>query len=268
MKTLWVGIDEAGLGPVLGPLCLSAVCSLEFQSAGEIKDSKALYSGKSLKRLVGTLEEHLGVLDEDKLQSGLVDQFSEGEPWFSQRKERVLHLCGDGKGDAWSMSIGVRALNESFNRTGNKSTTQTEFLGELIRKILEDREEERVEFLVDRLGGRKRYTEVLEGWGFRVQSKRESAQKSSYGSDFQGRQIHFCFEVKADAQYPVVSLASCLSKLRREKAMEGFNSWWREKCPKVRPTAGYWEDGLRFLSEIEKVRGESKIDLLNLKRQK
>lgn len=267
-KTLWVGVDEAGLGPVLGPLCLSAVCSSDFQSPGELQDSKALYAGKNLKRLIGSLEEHLGTLDQSRLQSNHIDLPSPSEPWFSQHEEGVFSLEGARGHQAWSLSIGVEALNRSFDSTGNKSTTQIYFLGLLIKAVLEDRREQRVEFLVDRLGGRKRYAEVLEEWGFRVQSKRESTQSSSYGTDFEGRQVHFNFEVKADAHYPVVSLASCLSKLRREWAMSAFNTWWREKCPYVKPTAGYWEDGLRFLSEIENVRGDSKIDLLNLKRQK
>ena len=269
MKTLWVGIDEAGLGPVLGPLCLSAVSSLEFQEAGEQRDSKSLYGGKNLKRLVGALESHLGTIDETYLRNRLVDDPSLEEPWFGGDEQGVCHLLGSQEGrEAWSLSIGVRPLNDSFARTENKSATQIEYLGTLIHQILKDRGEQRVEFLVDRLGGRKRYAQVLEGWGFRVQSKRESPQSSSYGCEYLDRQLFFRFEVKADASYPVVALASCLSKLRREWAMEAFNHWWQNHCKGIRPTAGYWEDGLRFLSEIEKIRGESKIDLLNLKRQK
>jgi len=268
LRTLWVGVDEAGLGPVLGPLCLSAVSSSQFQQAGEVCDSKALYAGKNLSRLVRALEGHLGQLDPGPMKKQLVDGPCEGEPWFGTGDQGMFHLPGEGRGKAWSLSLGVGELNASFERTGNKSTTQIEALGKLVERILGDQDEERLEFLVDRLGGRKRYGEVLEGWGFRVQSKRESPTSSTYGAECRGRQVHFRFEVKADAHYPVVALASCLSKLRRERAMEAFNAWWREKCPGVKPTAGYWEDGLRFLSEIENVCGESKMSLLNLKRNK
>ena len=41
-----------------------------------------------------------------------------------------------------------------------------------------------------------------------------------------------------------------ISKYVRELLMGCFNAYWLREVPKLAPTAGYYEDGLRFLRDI------------------
>ena len=49
-----------------------------------------------------------------------------------------------------------------------------------------------------------------------------------------------------------VAYASMISKYLRETLMRRFNAFWKTHLPDVEPTAGYYNDGLRFLKDIDK----------------
>jgi hypothetical protein len=51
-----------------------------------------------------------------------------------------------------------------------------------------------------------------------------------------------------------VALASMLSKYLRESLMRRFNAFWAGHMPEVAPTAGYYNDGTRFLRDIDSKR--------------
>jgi hypothetical protein len=53
-----------------------------------------------------------------------------------------------------------------------------------------------------------------------------------------------------------VAAASMLSKYIREALMTRFNAFWRQHLPQVTPTAGYYQDGSRFLADINDKRLE------------
>jgi hypothetical protein len=53
-----------------------------------------------------------------------------------------------------------------------------------------------------------------------------------------------------------VAIASMLSKYLREALMNRFNAWWKTHLPALEPTAGYYNDGLRFLHDIAAKRRE------------
>ena len=59
--------------------------------------------------------------------------------------------------------------------------------------------------------------------------------------------------VDADEHHLPVALASMLAKYLREVSMACFNAYWQRRLPSLRPTAGYYTDARRFLSEIEPV---------------
>ncbi len=46
------------------------------------------------------------------------------------------------------------------------------------------------------------------------------------------------------------------AKYVRELFMEGLNDFFRAKIDGLRPTAGYYQDGRRFLGEVERVLGD------------
>ena len=58
---------------------------------------------------------------------------------------------------------------------------------------------------------------------------------------------------KADRDDKPVALASMAAKYLRELFMEALNSYFAERVEGLRPTAGYYSDGSRFLEEIEPV---------------
>ena len=47
------------------------------------------------------------------------------------------------------------------------------------------------------------------------------------------------------------SLASMTSKYLREVLMESLNRYFLGMCPELKPTAGYWQDGQRFVKDLE-----------------
>ena len=49
-----------------------------------------------------------------------------------------------------------------------------------------------------------------------------------------------------------VSLSSMLSKFLRETLMGSLNRYFAGHCESLKPTAGYWKDGLRFIGDLEK----------------
>ena len=54
-----------------------------------------------------------------------------------------------------------------------------------------------------------------------------------------------------ESRHLLVALASLISKYVRELLMESFNAYWSREVPGLRPTAGYYQDGLRFLKDIQ-----------------
>ena len=80
---------------------------------------------------------------------------------------------------------------------------------------------------------------------------RETEQMSSYEIKETHRKIRLHFVVKADARCMPVSLASMVSKYVRELLMMRLNEYFIRLCPTLKPTAGYWQDGQRFVKDLE-----------------
>jgi hypothetical protein len=83
-----------------------------------------------------------------------------------------------------------------------------------------------------------------------------------------GRRMRLHFTVEADSKYLPVALASMLSKLVRELLMEELNRYFAALMPTLKPTAGYWQDGLRFIEDIKPLHTKHTIDRRLLIRQK
>jgi len=58
------------------------------------------------------------------------------------------------------------------------------------------------------------------------------------------------FEVKGDELYFETALASIISKYIRELMMIAFNNYWKSRIPNIKRTAGYPQDGKRFIANI------------------
>jgi hypothetical protein len=60
--------------------------------------------------------------------------------------------------------------------------------------------------------------------------------------------IHF--REKGETHFLATALASMTCKYLRELAMEAFNAWWCARVPGLTPTAGYYQDGTRWLADV------------------
>jgi ribonuclease HII len=115
-----------------------------------------------------------------------------------------------------------------------------------------------VQFLIDQQGGRLRYRSELQRMFPQMELKilKEDEGISSYQLQSKEGTMRLHFTAGADEQYLPVSLASMTAKLVRELMMNNLNLYFAEICGKIRPTAGYWQDGQRFIQDLSKCLGE------------
>jgi hypothetical protein len=122
----------------------------------------------------------------------------------------------------------------------------------------------------DRQGGRHYYATTLQRrWPEALTwPLAESPSRSDYKVHFSGGAAFVRFEVEADGTFPQVGLASMLAKYLREVFMGLFNAHFAELCPGVRPTAGYVEDGRRWLAETRAARDAAGVPDSDLVRRR
>ncbi|HVS72277.1 MAG TPA: hypothetical protein VHQ47_13560, partial [Phycisphaerae bacterium] len=110
---------------------------------------------------------------------------------------------------------------------------------------------------IDKQGGRDFYREMLMRWFPEAKLKvlAESAKSSGYvlreaGANGEKVTVVY-FREKGDRGFFATALASMICKYLRELCMHSFNAWWCGRVEGLRPTAGYYGDGTRWLMEVE-----------------
>lgn len=316
-----VGIDEAGYGPLLGPLVVSsavfrvpdnllranlwkvlrkAVSNQKKGLAGRllITDSKKAYNPvcgiKHLKRTVHACLESISSNDDrpvttvGQLFDILCPQCTErvkAYPWYQQLPTRILTCDGDDVSIAsgvlrrtltenhmhllglHSRCLDVEFYNSRVETVKNKSRVLFTELCSLVLDGLDTAaDNEVVQIVVDRQGGRINYRQELMRMlpGFELSVICQSEKMSSYELTGNGKtmRIHFC--IKADTKYLPVCLASMTSKYLREVLMESLNAFFCNVCSGLKPTAGYWRDGQRFVKDLEAFNPDFLIDTKKL----
>lgn len=111
---------------------------------------------------------------------------------------------------------------------------------------------------IDKQGGRDHYTQLLLQAFPDAQLKvlLESAKASHYLlherlADGTHRQTLILFREKGETASLPTALASMICKYLRELCMHSFNAWWCTRIDGLRPTAGYYNDGSRWLIDVE-----------------
>jgi len=263
LNELWVGFDEAGLGPILGPLSLSLFTTTK-QFDFPILDSKKIHKKGNLSPLYKKICQYCFDFEIKNENSKLRELNSNGhhsEPWFkaSDPHESIYHYR-EHETDLYSRLIAVSEYNFILNSGLNKADTVLLFLKPMMDQVIKKAKAyDRVNLCFDRLGGRKKYRPILENWGITIASGYENNDTSRYFGNHQGQPWEISFKVKGDLTHHCIAAASLFSKCRRELAMQDMNHWWQTRVPNLMPTAGYWTDGLRFLKNIDLYRNDRKI---------
>jgi len=299
-----VGIDEAGFGPILGPLVVSSsvfslpqslltadlwqilnksVANTRRHLAGRllIADSKKVYNKqktiKHLQRTViscikclgkapDTLNQLISLLCPDCLER------LQTYPWHSQASgNRLLADEADTAIAAaafnreltsnqmkllelGSCCLDVAHYNRMVSAVKNKASVLFTATSTLIKRAFDNFAGDKdLQVIVDRQGGRVHYRKVLLRTFADMELKIlcENPKTSSYELKAGDKQMRLHFAVGADDRFLPVSLASMVSKYVRELLIGNINHYFTGFDPSLKPTAGYWKDGLRFIGDLK-----------------
>jgi len=301
------GIDEAGYGPLLGPLVVSAAAFRvpdgkasedlwDYFSEGisrhargsrgrvRVADSKAICRGRTKLRaleqntlpfvcLLGTQPDKLSALM--ALLGGPERAALSAYPWYrdrdpelpawadandvTTRADALRAGLAEAVGELCCLRVrpvGVAAFNSEVTASNNKSVPLARRVGALMADLWQRFGEENLRLAVDKQGGRNRYAPLLAGALplCRIRTMRESGASSEYVVEDGTRRMHVSFSAKADTRHLATALASMLSKYVRELFVRMLNDYWIQRVPGLKPTAGYVQDGRRFLIDIESTR--------------
>lgn len=305
------GIDEAGYGPVLGPMVISAVafdvpeekkdCSLwkllENAVTDDIKgrkhrlsvaDSKRLYNTRGGLKLLENAVFSFLLARDVKITSfcellSVLSCYHAGVlvdyPWYTEKDyplpvatsisavlnyANLLKYVSSGQNirfvSARSCVVTVKEWNEQVRVSGNKAVVLFDNFITLVTDLLNSCEGS-IRLIVDKHGGRNRYFNLLKDRlpATDIKVLKEGADVSTYRILHAQKEIEISFMEKAEYACMTVALASIFSKYIRELFMRLENQYWLQFMPDLKPTAGYYEDAQRFLSEIASTRKRESI---------
>jgi hypothetical protein len=305
------GIDEAGYGPLLGPLVvgccafdigpiddqqpipclwkrLSRLVSKNRVASGRklhINDSKLVYSPsnglKELERsilavLCASAEMPLNLASLlERAANHVLDELS-AYPWYRttetesfplEQAALPIQLFANAlkmemeRSQARCVYLSARIvlerrLNQLISTTRNKATVLFSTTAIHLDHLLQTYGHAPLTIFCDRQGGREHYGSHLrlmfDQWSLEI--LREQDGHSEYRLHNGSNAVRIIFREKAETHCLAVALASMLSKYLREALMRRFNSFWAKYMPEVPPTAGYYQDGARFLRDIAPAR--------------
>jgi len=307
-----VGIDEAGFGPILGPLVVSStafslgkdllaadlwrvlrrsVSDRRKHLAGRvlIADSKKAYTKslgiKHLERTVlacldclgkrpADLTELLGCLCPETLKRLTAYPWYENLDGFgkSVTDTDVRIAAAALQNEMSSKGIKLLALksccldvghyNRQVQAARNKSSVLFTATCQLIKTAFDNFGGDNLHIIIDRQGGRVRYRKVLQRMFEDMELKivKESTKLSSYELTTNNKMMKLHFAIGADGRYLPVALASMVSKYIRELLVHNINRYFGSFDAELKPTAGYWKDGTRFIRDIKNRIGHVNFD--------
>ncbi|MBZ0136235.1 MAG: hypothetical protein K8I27_07675 [Planctomycetes bacterium] len=321
-----VGIDEAGLGPILGPLTVGysafalpkpltpdALMALDMWDALGLSrnpkdrkhrpvvcDSKKLHNPA---KGIGALEEEtLGWIraaghacdnyaDFYKSFCAPARECPDACDWYGVAPQpfpvsstleradlRAARLARSMESAGYSLqAFGVSAvlegeLNRLMHRLGNKARAEFDVITRILGPLWEKHRQ--VAVLCDRQGGRTRYGRALhnEFPEARVEVFVEEKEISSYElsiPEVDGcPRLFIAFIEKGDGDHLPIALASMGAKYVREIMMHQFNAWFANYDAELKPTAGYFKDGRRWLMDSAELRRRIGVDDARLIRRR
>jgi ribonuclease HII len=309
---VYAGIDEAGYGPMFGPLCVASsafelphynpsdgapdmwemlstiICKKRKDAKHKIavNDSKQLKSNaknKSLTHLERGVFSFMSCMGL-KQPSNDIDLFKALQCEFEEsswtQSTTPLPVGNDTKLLQIDASLLERSLIDANiqckhltctaidARLYNKRTEHTskaslnfsiamQHVDQIIRKF----PDKHPRIMIDRHGGKVKYRNDLQlSWPeAKIQVLIEDQSMSRYRLNVDGIRATITFASKSDEHHLPAALASMVAKYTRELYMLRFNRFFRSELPELKPTAGYVQDGRRFLKEIEPILAEKGI---------
>ncbi len=314
------GIDEAGYGPLLGPLVVGC-CAFRMADADSL-DAELPCLWKRLGKLVGktrcrqgkrihvndsklVYSTSTGVKELEKAVLAIATCWQEwsadldafiarvaghatadlaGYPWYGPSVDGKFPLANDAlpiqllarglraemdRHGAVCVHLAARVVCErQFNRmcdmTRNKSSVLFSTAAIHLDYLLRTYGDQGLVIFCDRQGGREHYGPLLmqmfEEWSLEIVKEQDGYSEYKLHGRADAPPVRIIFCEKAEAQCMPVAIASMVSKYLRESLMDRFNSWWATQVPGVKPTAGYYTDGLRFLADVGERRAELGIE--------
>lgn len=319
--TIIAGIDEAGYGPILGPLVVSAAAfevpadqadaclwrqlarSVSPKAAARppkiaIVDSKKLFARKeglgrlersvlavvsawrgsppSMRRLLTLLSPQVSAkLDE-------YDWYRGADPGLPLAADAgAVRILGSllradlaarliRPAGLWSEVLLEGHYNRLVKGTQNKAVVLSGLTLRLVQRIADALPGRPIRFFVDKQGAREHYGRILltafEGRRLRIIEERPDHSAYELADDASSWRLSF--RQAGESHSLPTALASMISKYVRELLMSCFNAYWLQHVPNLRPTAGYYEDGMRFLKDVRPYLGRLGVRAEDLVRQR
>ena len=147
----------------------------------------------------------------------------------------------------------IEYYNKMAEAVKNKANVLFSATCSLIKSAYDKFAGDDLQIIVDRQGGRVHYRKSLQRMfsDMKLKVLRESPATSSYELQADGGAMRIHFVVGADERYLPVSLASMVSKYLRELLVGNINRYFIGLSADLKPTAGYWKDGLRFIEDVK-----------------
>ena len=304
---IYAGIDEAGYGPMFGPLVVAcaaftlhayepsksapnlwkllarAVC----RSRSDRRRRIAVEDSKSLKGPVGGAVHPLRHLERGVLafrasspadipanDAALLDQLHISQPahrWYDGAVnlpvgqslhelqiaigmlKRAMTSCALNCPMMQAEVIDAGTFNSQIDVMHSKAAVNLCAAMRLVDAVWRRWPDAHPRIVVDRQSGRTHYLRPLQLSypDAELTILNEDERFSRYHLRRGSAELTITFTTEAERQHLPVALASMTAKYVRELLMLRMNRFFRSHMPELKPTAGYVQDGRRYLADIE-----------------